>query len=338
VITRRHWLATGTAFLALQAPTAAKVAEQLKPSEVRQNLFSTCSVSDQDIWIVGELGRILHTKDAGKTFERIDAGTRSAFVSIACLPAGTVIAAGQHGLMFRSRDGGTTWEKLATGTDRNLLSITFVDAQNGVAVGDYGTILRTQDGGTTWTAVPLPESLSLPEDIAEIIDPGDVLLYEAILLPGGRGWIVGEFGVILTTTDGGATWVAQQSGIDTTLFGLTFIDENHGWAVGLEQVMLRTTDGGATWQKIEVPGISGFVLSLYDVEVVGQNGWAIGDSGFLLRSGDGGATWERVDLPIQLAANWLRGIGLTREGNGFIVGAEGIIMVLQGNQYRELKG
>lgn len=334
---RRHWLATCTAFLSLQAPAAAKVVEQLKPDEVRQNLFSTCFTNDQEFWVVGELGRILHSKDQGKTFDRVDAGTRSAFVAIACLPSGAVVAAGQRGILFRSRDAGATWEKLASGTERNLLSVDFVDDQVGVAVGDYGTILRTQDGGTTWSVVPLPTALSLPEDIAEIIDPGDVLLYEADLLPGGRGWIVGEFGVVLTTNDAGATWSSQTSGVDTTLFGLTFIDENHGWAAGLEQVILRTTDGGVTWEKQNVPGRSGFVLAVYDVAVAGQNGWAIGDSGFLLRSTDGGATWEKVELPIQFAANWLRGIGLTAAGNGFVVGAEGLMMVLQGTKYEELK-
>ena len=333
---RRH-LVVCAALLTLSLSAVAKAAEQLKPGEVRQNLFSTCFVSDQDFWIVGELGRVFHTKDGGQTFERHDVGTRNAILAVACLPGGSVVVVGQHGLVSRSRDAGATWEKLVSGTDRNLLSVDFVDDSVGIAVGDFGTILRTQDGGTSWAAVELPTTLPLPEDIAEIIDPGDVLLYEAEMLKSGRGWIVGEFGVALTTSDGGATWTAQPSGVDTTLFGVAFVDENRGWAVGLEQVMLHTKDGGATWQKQDVPARSGFVLALYDVAVAGQVGWAIGDSGFLLRSKDAGESWERVDLPIQLAANWLRGIELTPTGTGFIVGADGLMMSLQGEQYRELK-
>ena len=204
-------------------------------------------------------------------------------------------------------------------------------------MGDFGTIVRTEDGGTTWTKVPLPEKIPLPEDIAEIIQPGDILLYDVEFATPERGWIVGEFGVILTTADGGRTWTAQSSGVDTTLFGVSFKDAENGWAVGIEQVLLHTTDGGANWKQIDLPVRKGFVLALYDVAVKGSYGWAIGDSGLLLRSTDGGETWSKVDLPIQLAANWFRGIGLTSASRGLIVGSEGILLATDGKQFRQLK-
>ena len=46
------------------------------------------------------------------------------------------------------------------------------------------------------------------------------------------GWIVGDQGVILHTTDGGATWTPQTSGVTDDLAGVTFVDAQHGWAVG----------------------------------------------------------------------------------------------------------
>jgi photosystem II stability/assembly factor-like uncharacterized protein len=263
--------------------------------------------------------------------------TRTAFLSVDCLPGGTVVTTGQHGGMLRSRDQGTTWQKLDTGTDRNLLSVDFADANLGLAVGDYGTIMRTADGGASWTRIPLPESLPLPEDIAEIIEPGDVLLYDVHFLSPERAWIVGEFGVILTTSDGGRTWSAQASGVETTLFGVDFADSQRGWAVGIESVMLHTTDGGATWQAQEFPEQRGFVLALYDVAVYDRYGWAIGDSGLLLRSTDGGQSWKRIDLPIQLAASWLRGVSLTPGARGIIVGGEGLVLALEGEEFRELQ-
>jgi hypothetical protein len=50
---------------------------------------------------------------------------------------------------------------------------------------------------------------------------------------GQRGWVVGENGTILSTTDGGASWKPQTSGTSNTLFGVQFsADGQRGWVVG----------------------------------------------------------------------------------------------------------
>ena len=321
---------------ALAAPAGA--AQPVPPKEIRQNLFSACFTSDSDGWVVGELGRIYHTTDRGKTFFRAQTDTRRAFLSVACLPDGTVFIVGQKGLALRSRDRGETWQSIDTGTKRDLLSVAFATAQVGVAVGDFGVIIRTEDGGTTWSPVPLPADLKLPEEFTDIVDPGDVLLYDVDFAGPERGWMVGEFGVIFTTADAGKTWTTQQSGVETTLFGVEFADATTGFATGIEEVLLRTTDGGQTWNRLKVPGQKGFVLGLYDVAIQGKVGWAIGDSGLLLRTTDGGATWTRVELPIRLVGNWFRGIALTPDLRGIIVGSDGEILLTEGDQYKELKG
>ncbi|MBC8145829.1 MAG: hypothetical protein H7X80_09590, partial [bacterium] len=41
---------------------------------------------------------------------------------------------------------------------------------------------------------------------------------------------VGQDGVIVRSSDGGATWVRQQSGTDATLRAVSFVDANNGWA------------------------------------------------------------------------------------------------------------
>ncbi len=318
----------------LVAPALA--GDQVPRNEIRQNLFSTCFRGGEEAWIVGELGRVYLTSDSGKTFLRAETGTKQALTSVACLPDKSVVVVGPRGLAMRTRDGGKSWATSSTGTDRNLLSVSFADAQVGVAVGDFGTMIRTEDGGASWTALPFPADVPLPEDIAMIIEPGDVLLYDVDFPTAQQGAIVGEFGVILATTDAGRTWTAQRSPIETTLFGVAFADTQNGWAVGIEETLLHTKDGGATWERQPLPARKGFVLGLYDVAVQGRIGWVVGDSGLLLRTIDGGEKWERVDLPIQLAANWFRGISLTPDADGFVVGGEGTMLITNGEEYREL--
>ena len=61
-------------------------------------------------------------------------------------------------------------------------------------------------------------------------------------------------GMILRTTDGGNSWVRQNSGIGDpfaglNFFGVNFVNSNVGTMVGQEGIILRTTDGGNNWTQ-----------------------------------------------------------------------------------------
>jgi len=312
------------ALVASAAPSGA--VERLPLAELRQNLFATCFVNDQDGFMVGDLARIFRTGDGGKTWEYKEAPNKLSLVALSCLDKSHVWASGQSGEIAFSADGGATWQLQTSGVKRQLLDVAFVNPQRGLAVGDFGTLLRTEDGGTTWSKIALPTDLKLPPDVAEVVDPGDVVLYGVTFADAEHAWAVGEFGVILASDDAGVTWHQQTNPGETSLFGVSFSDAQHGWAVGLEATLLTTTDGGTSWRKETVQTPKGFLLSLYDVQVRGNYGWAVGNSGFLLNTKDAGATWQLVNVPIQMGGSWLRGVSLFPDGRGFIVGARGLVL------------
>ncbi len=113
------------------------------------------------------------------------------------------------------------------------------------------------------------------------------------------GWAAGIGGTILKTSDGGATWQAENSGTSFNLFSIDFTDANNGWAAGedtnnpsLPGIILHTSDGGNTWVSQSYPasqpaGMSGisFINSSAGVAV----GQATGKTAFYTT--DGGATW-----------------------------------------------
>jgi photosystem II stability/assembly factor-like uncharacterized protein len=66
-------------------------------------------------------------------------------------------------------------------------------------------------------------------------------------LDGNNVVVAGNFGAILRSRDGGATWTQQPSGTTATLNAVCFTDPNTGTVVGANGTILRTTDGGATW-------------------------------------------------------------------------------------------
>ena len=120
----------------------------------------------------------------------------------------------------------------------------------------------------------------------------------AILLDSGTGFVVGDTGTILKSTDAGATWTPLTSGTSATLHGIYFLDPNEGIAVGDSGTILRTTDGGSAWQSVA----SGVKDNLRSVSFNGTNGICGGDSQDILYSTDSGAhgrsvrvdSWRRI--------------------------------------------
>ena len=110
---------------------------------------------------------------------------------------------------------------------------------------------------------------------------------------GRRGWLAGENGAIIASSDGGATWTVQDSGTCVEILGLHMsADDAHGWAVGESGTILATGDGGRTWRRQ-------FIATADDFRAVsmapeGRRGWAAGDCGTIFETGNGGDSWTKV--------------------------------------------
>ena len=111
-----------------------------------------------------------------------------------------------------------------------------------------------------------------------------------------RGWAAGDQGQILTTADGGKTWVPQKSGTTHTLRASSFIDAKRGWMVGGAGTIIRTEDGGLSWKALN----SGTKDDLMCVKFLDdKRGFAAGAFSLFLRTEDGGLTW--TDLTSQFS-------------------------------------
>lgn len=135
-------------------------------------------------------------------------------------------------------------------------------------------------------------------------------------------WLVGSFGKIIKSSDGGRSWTIQRTGGDINLQAVATWDASTAVAVGDDASMLVTQDGGTTWETRSSDAIPANI-KLMDVGVFpdGQ-AWAVGDRGTILRSDDRGATWrlmrEREDVGLQ---------GFTKVGNRvWVVGEFGTIL------------
>ena len=137
----------------------------------------------------------------------------------------------------------------------------------------YRTITRTTNGGSQWIAQN------------SNADP----LYGVSYVTRTEGWACGPPGAIIHTTDGGATWQNQPSGVGNELNWIQFRNVQNGWCVGSGGTALWTTDGGTTWNRGNT-GTTAYLWScaFYDM----QNGFASGDNGLILKTTDGGRNWQ----------------------------------------------
>ena len=107
-----------------------------------------------------------------------------------------------------------------------------------------------------------------------------------------NGWIVGDAGKVLKTTDGGTNWnIVNNSGINPNDRSKTvfFLDANNGWISSKDGngfgIIQHTTDGGASWTTQGTPlvdpqgGNAIFSICFADA----QNGWLTGDYGNICR-------------------------------------------------------
>ena len=155
-------------------------------------------------------------------------GARSALTSVAT--AGSrLVAVGRRGVILASSDAGKSWQQMPSPVSSDLTAVYFLDAQNGWIVGHDAVVLKTTDGGKNWerkldgrAALALlskaygPQGKTPVPVIAEDMEraggqsatPG-VLPYPLLSVwfaTPAEGYVGGAFGLLLRTTDGGASW------------------------------------------------------------------------------------------------------------------------------------
>ncbi|HWP67491.1 MAG TPA: YCF48-related protein [Candidatus Limnocylindria bacterium] len=311
---------------------------------VTDRFYDVVAPSKDRAIVVGYGGKILITENGGRNWTVVESGVDQALYSI-YVHGDRAWIAGQDGLILHSTDGGKTWapqQSNAEFTDTDgakkrayLFAVSGIDEQHLWAVGDRSTLVSTRDGGATWTyqKVKAPGDGTAEEELAA----ADPVLYDVRFVDPNRGWVVGEFGKIFYTEDGGATWTEQnrslleKSGyfdpLDLpSLFGLFVKDPQQVLAAGIEGHIARTTNGGVDWSydPLDVGEIK-MQDPLFDLEEFPDgSGWAVGAAGEIFRKEAGAASWKRANIG-QDVLTWLRALDFSDQQHGWMVGGFGLI-------------
>lgn len=317
--------------------TSSAWAEPIRKLAHRDRLYDAATLGGE-LFVVGHPGLLLTSSDQGKTFVRRTLPTRDALFSIAFNDQGLGAIVGRSGLVLISADKGKTWsqhEAKAAGEEQaeHLFAVDVLDDGVIVAVGEFGVIMRSEDQGKTWSRQPYSaarpktaEELAASESRSRISmeEENEGAIEEARLTSvrfadTQRGFIVGEFGLVLISEDGGKSWNRQNAGAEVLLFDVSVVSRDHVVAVGSEGVVVETLDGGTTWQKRE----SGTHEHLYGVSANAERMVVSGAGGTILRGTRAAPPLEPVRTDVH---TWLVSVAFFDDKTGIIAGGRGYVL------------
>lgn len=230
------------------------------------------------------------------------------------LKGNTLVLVGSAGLILASVDAGSTWKQAQVPVQSDLVAVDMVSASKGWAVGHDGVILATLDGGAAWNKqldglMAAEQFKKYYEDLVEKDDNQAAAALELTELnyrdgPGlpyldvwfrdeSVGFVVGAFGNIARTDDGGATWIPWTHRIDNEA-GLhlnSVAGVGNNVFIGSERgTIFKLNDEKGAFEIIET-GYSGSFTGITGDE---NQVIAYGLRGTAYRSIDDGINWEVI--------------------------------------------
>jgi photosystem II stability/assembly factor-like uncharacterized protein len=236
-----------------------------------------------------------------------------------------LVAVGQRGHVLLSDDQGKSWRQAVVPSSSDLVAVTFATPTQGWAVGHDGIVLRSSDAGATWTRVldgRQAGALMFEHYQREAAKPGDEKAAAALLQEAERfaaqgaenpflditfenastGYLVGAFGLIFRTSDGGAIWRPLMHATENpkalhlyavrAVGGEVYVAGEQGLLLKLD----RSAPGGGQFRALELP----YKGTLFGITGTPRTLLVHGLRGTLLRSADAGRSWQPVNTGLQV--------------------------------------
>jgi len=232
-------------------------------------------------------------------------------VEIGCVPFSDV--------MLRTKDGGITWERVSLNLSEKteLHSVRFVNNSIGFAIGN-SLIIRTIDGGNSW-------------EEKRIDNLGGIM--QNIDFNGTRnGMIISTGGKIVSTTDGGNTWVINSEISVVGSVSISLASDNIAFASGNTKIF-KSNNFGSSWIELANSPTDNFDINFVTKDL----GFAVGRGNF--SGGDFGHFYGAIAYTTDGGENWVGNKNIIETGSflessfpsekvGYIVSSNKILKII----------
>lgn len=235
---------------------------------------------------VGQMGLVMIEESPGKWI-KVDAGFEGRMLSVSVNQSGLAFIGAEFGNVLKSEDGGRTWtsspppwtdfeDKETFGTAEPHVYAVHVSENGEITLaGEFGVILRSYDRGQTWT-------------VLKQLKAGEPTIFAMHIADQGKGnsYAVGLEGEILTSPDGGRTWLRCKTNVSAPFLGVAATADGHAVVSGM-RVMLRSSNSGITWEQVREGDITTDWYQSVDVHEPSGRILAVGHSGKIIEVGAG---------------------------------------------------
>lgn len=257
-----------------------------------------------------------------------------------------LVAVGERGTVLLSDDNGHEWRQarhvpVAVGLTR----VAFVNEERGWIVGHAGVVLHSADGGETWvrqldgkTAAALAvkgaeaDAVAFPaktdarnrlHDAQRLVQDGaDKPFLDVSFKDANNGFVIGAYGLIFRTNDGGNSWLPWMAMVDNPrslhLNAIAMVG-NTIYIAGERGLVLRANDSEGRFQAVNTT----YKGSLFTICSAGGRAIIGGLRGNAFTSADQGKTWTTVTVPIPIT---LTGVAALANGRCIFVNQAGQLL------------
>ncbi len=291
---------------------------------------------------VGEHGVILVSEDGGESWTQASVPASVTLTGVYFPTAEAGWAVGHDGLILHSGDGGHSWQKQLDGYQLNEQIVAVAERIVEQNRAEVERLQAAEDSGEEVDETALEDAEFMLEE-AEFMLEGAVddtsggpvrPLLDVWFRDLEEGFVVGSYGMLLHTLDGGQSWELVSDRMDNAeAFHLNQIlpaPDGTLFIAGEAGFIYRSMNGGENWDTLQ-PGYEG---SFYGVAIVpdGPDSYellAYGLRGNLFSSTDKGESWSAVDSGTTITLT----TGMTlRDGAVALAGQGGVILTRPAGQ------
>jgi photosystem II stability/assembly factor-like uncharacterized protein len=301
---------------------------------VTGTLYGIHFINNSTGFIGGSSGTVLKTTNGGLNWTPLTTGITTTINNIFARDVNNIYAPTTSANLRVSTDGGVNWVTQLTGTSVTLYDVYFRDANTGIVCGSSTALRYTTNGGLNWTAT----NTGLPSSTLYSINyfPGladtdywyasgnsfyafrsinNGLTWDSVSIAGTQTYVstyynldrnvstmvtAGAFGLINSSTNGGANWTAHNSLPYGSTLNDIWCENMNGRVIAVGSVsptpLMYSSNGGASWSTD--PGLP-ITSTLYGIKMINSlTGYVSGSSNRVYKTTNGGATWDSVSTAI----------------------------------------
>ncbi|KAK9115560.1 hypothetical protein Sjap_014507 [Stephania japonica] len=254
--------------------------------------FNSISFKGKEGWIVGKPAILLHTSDAGESWERIPLSAQlpGDMVYIKATGEKSAEMVTDQGAIYVTSNRGYNWKAAVQETVSATLNRTVSSGISGASyyTGTFSTVNRSPDGN--YVAVSSRGNFYLTWEPGQPYwQPHNRAVARRIQNMGWRAdgglWLLVRGGGLYLSRGIGLTEEFEEVPVQSRGFGILDVgyrSKDEAWAAGGSGILLRTTNGGKSWSRDKAA--DNIAANLYSVKFIdNKKGFVLGNDGVLLR-------------------------------------------------------